>query len=247
MVSKRPQARYLAGLCSDTLVTDLLWTNEHRLSNCHSLASCQPSSSTMGQTQWRAPSWSWASPHYCREGAVEFAVEVSPFVSGERSRFTSVGVATFVNMVEAICEPATQDPTGRVSSGHLTVEGDVLHGSIRKSGNHAWIDPSRQETPPEAEASGTNSPWFKLQLDASLSPHNDVLAMHATFLPLATCMEVHYTMILQKVDSKSKPPVYRRIGMLKEKQSVTLGKGSIYRGLAFKKFKNRSRQVITIV
>ena len=89
------EAAYLAGLWRKNLVEGLLW---------HVRGSRTP----RRYTTYRAPSWSWASI----DGSVKYFTEHYQFRFEEE-----------VVILEAKCEASSLDPTGRVKSGHIILNG----------------------------------------------------------------------------------------------------------------------------
>lgn len=93
------ESKYLAGLWENSLLEDLCWH----------VASWRPARITSGRpTQWRAPTWSWASV----TGSVRFT--------------TSAGLLDPCQVLESICTPASTDPTGELTSGHLVLKGLLI-------------------------------------------------------------------------------------------------------------------------
>lgn len=124
----RPNARYLAGLWSDTLAQDLLWNfnNGGRLG--------EPYDYKELPTPYRAPSWSWA--------AVEGHVRVPYPSSGGGRR------EIMASILECVCNYVDDNPFSKVLSGHLKVLG-TLHrcqADIFKE-NNTWCVRARANAP----------------------------------------------------------------------------------------------------
>ena len=108
----RPSARYLAGLWSNSLMMDLLWSSWH-------VRDSEPRNSGLVKvdqkpTGWRAPSWSWAAQNV----AVRFPA--SPPKT----------MLTYLKIHSCETTPATLDPTGKISAGSLVVSGSLHDVSI---------------------------------------------------------------------------------------------------------------------
>ncbi|KAL0465131.1 heterokaryon incompatibility protein domain-containing protein [Neurospora intermedia] len=101
------EVRYLAGLWSDSLLTDLLWIAPYR----YLLDPQSIDGILRGNHEWRAPSWSWAA----RDVSVFF-----PRTGAERNGSTCE-VKALCNIVGAETTLATTDKTGRISGGQLVV------------------------------------------------------------------------------------------------------------------------------
>ncbi|KAH7627770.1 heterokaryon incompatibility protein-domain-containing protein [Sordaria sp. MPI-SDFR-AT-0083] len=115
MSKKRgPDVRYLAGLWSDSLLTDLLWTAAyvwilHRIDRI-----------LQGKDEWRAPSWSWA----VRDVPVIFAR------TGTETNGSTCAVKALCNIIDAEITLTTADKTGRVSGGRLVIRGSLFDASL---------------------------------------------------------------------------------------------------------------------
>jgi hypothetical protein len=97
------ESEYLAGLRRHSLSSDLCWMR---------IPSSTPTSPV--STQSGTPSWSWAAI----QSPVEFGQNLHDFPG--RS----------LEIIEAVCNPETKNPFGRVSSGCLTVRGSVLEATL---------------------------------------------------------------------------------------------------------------------
>lgn len=121
-MSKRrgQEVRYLAGLWSDSLLTDLLWTAPHKYV-------LEIDRILQGKHEWRAPSWSWAT----RDVSIYF-----PRTGAERNGFTCE-VKALCNIICAETTLATTEKTGRISGGRLVVKGRLFDASLYRD-----IEPS---------------------------------------------------------------------------------------------------------
>ena len=100
---KRPGARYLAGLWSDSMDADLLWLSTHEDSGRPSM--------------WRAPSWSWASI----DGSVTLPLGMWRHSPLEERR--NELVSSYYTLVEVTTSPLALDEMGGIASASLTIEG----------------------------------------------------------------------------------------------------------------------------
>ncbi len=100
---------YLAGVWSEELVIDLLWTIKRDGLEM----------TTHRAKDYRAPSWSWASI----EGPVEFS----------NFRLACVRPESIAcRVLEAEVTPSTSDPYGQISAGHIRVHGMVMKATLRR-------------------------------------------------------------------------------------------------------------------
>ncbi|KAF4446033.1 HET-domain-containing protein [Fusarium austroafricanum] len=111
MSSRRLDATYLAGLWSDSLDLDLLWINKDAMVPGKAV-NTRPS-------EWRAPTWTWASI----DAPIKF-----PFKDHTE-------VQIHFKVIHAFCKPGTKDKTGRVSRGSLTLEAPAVSGEITTAGS----------------------------------------------------------------------------------------------------------------
>ena len=107
MTRKRPGARYLAGVWSDSLEMDLLWTRWRRPSM---LSGIDGASAIR-----RAPSWSWVAI----DARVNFLNESTVRLKWVYSRILDITTTL-----------ETADPTGRVSGGELTISGQFFDATV---------------------------------------------------------------------------------------------------------------------
>jgi hypothetical protein len=109
---KRLRKRYLAGLWEDNLLEDLLWyASPERGQEEQRYYTRRPS-------EWRSPSWSWASV----EGPVQYIANTKAWRSG--IEFDAVVIA-------AECIPASADPTGAVLKGYLVIKRNITRTLLR--------------------------------------------------------------------------------------------------------------------
>ncbi|KAK3946651.1 heterokaryon incompatibility protein-domain-containing protein [Pseudoneurospora amorphoporcata] len=115
----RPSAKYLAGLWSDSLHFDLLWSSHYDY-----FVKVQRSPET-----WRAPSWSWAA----QNSAVDFPRGTDHI----RVFFTIQG-----------CEIGipTSDITGQVSEGSLVLSGTLYDAQLSRALKADWHKRWREVT-----------------------------------------------------------------------------------------------------
>jgi hypothetical protein len=99
---------YLAGLWRGGLVKSLLW---------HVKGPLEP----RRYTEYRAPSWSWASI----DSSVKYFAEHYQFQFFEN-----------VTIIEAKCDASPLDPTGRVNGGHILLSGSLAR--VRVSIKHGY-------------------------------------------------------------------------------------------------------------
>jgi hypothetical protein len=95
--------KYLAGLWSETLISDLCWHVRYE--------SWRPG-------EWRAPTWSWAST----TGEVDWQADFFERETVSRNRF--------VIIVDAVTTTKGNDATGELTSGILLLRGHGLTGTI---------------------------------------------------------------------------------------------------------------------
>lgn len=120
-----PDVRYLAGLWSDSLLTDLLWTAAYVWS-LHAIDRI-----LQGKDEWRAPSWSWAA----RDVPVIF-----PRV-GTETNGSTCEVKALCDILDAETTLATTDRTGRVSDGRLVVRGRLFDATLYRDIERPDPDP----------------------------------------------------------------------------------------------------------
>ena len=92
----RQGSKYLAGLWLSDLPRTLCWVTRGFPRRCNN---------------YLAPSWSWAST----DGRIDFSGRIFPQQPREKSS---------MEIMEAECTPAGEDPFGQVSDGYLVVKGD---------------------------------------------------------------------------------------------------------------------------
>ncbi|RSL42444.1 hypothetical protein CEP54_015481 [Fusarium duplospermum] len=106
MSSRRSKSRYLAGLWSDSLEFDLLWINKD--------AMVPGKTSNARPDGWRAPTWSWASI----DAPIKFPLK------------DHTQVQIHFKVLDVYCKPATNDETGQVRKGSLTLEAPAVLGEV---------------------------------------------------------------------------------------------------------------------
>ncbi|KAK3995233.1 heterokaryon incompatibility protein-domain-containing protein [Cladorrhinum sp. PSN332] len=130
------EVRYLAGLWSDELCSDLLWVRWALRSGYHLEVQAESEGNGVGgQTseQQRGPSWSW----------VKMNVRVV-FPEGVQ-RKVNVKKREYYRVLDVSTVLQTVDPTGKVSGGSLTVEGQLFDvqvvGRISTTAGDTGLDP----------------------------------------------------------------------------------------------------------
>jgi hypothetical protein len=108
------KCRYLAGLWEDELLMGLLWRLDGERRRYP-----RP-------TPFRAPTWSWAS------------TDNSIIMSGP---YYPKGNFFQMSVISVRCDLATDDPTGAVSGGQLTVSGKLIKAEYIYA-SHSLVDPS---------------------------------------------------------------------------------------------------------
>ncbi|KAJ8110836.1 hypothetical protein OPT61_g6419 [Boeremia exigua] len=96
--------RYLAGLWMTTLITDLCWNVPF-----HIIPQARPK-------LWVAPTWSWAS--------------LCEHVSYASCMYTNANEINHTEVLHATTEAAGHDPTGRISSGSITLFGPIQSATV---------------------------------------------------------------------------------------------------------------------
>ncbi|CZR56613.1 uncharacterized protein PAC_06502 [Phialocephala subalpina] len=105
-------SRYLAGLWDDNILEGLLWyAAPERGQEEQRYYTHRPS-------EWRSPSWSWASV----EGPIQYVSNTKAWTSG--IEYNAVVIA-------AECIPASADPTGAILKGHLVMKGNITRALLR--------------------------------------------------------------------------------------------------------------------
>jgi len=120
LINEMRDGDYLAGLWSNTLVFDLLWTRNRTTKSTNSAAS---EVTQQGDYQWpyTAPSWSWASV----DGPISYEW---------RHPMDKV----YCEVVDAICIPAGESMTGQVLFGYVKLQCQIVEGRI--NGRPATIE-----------------------------------------------------------------------------------------------------------
>ncbi|KAF2651700.1 HET-domain-containing protein [Lophiostoma macrostomum CBS 122681] len=106
-LARLPGSRYIAGLWSSSLLEDFLW---HIPLHRQGVVAAKP-------TDWRAPSWSWAS----LECKIDYPFTHLYTISHDiRASYSEIRVLEYV--------PAGDDITGEAKSAQVTILGPVIHG-----------------------------------------------------------------------------------------------------------------------
>ena len=113
MSRKRPGARYLAGLWSDSMDADLLWLSSDE--------------KTRHSTPWRAPSWSWASI----DGQVRLPLGSWRHSDLEERR--NELVSSYYTLIEATTSPLAHNEMGGLASASLTIEGTAFPAVLTRA------------------------------------------------------------------------------------------------------------------
>ena len=108
-----PEVLYLAGLWSDSLLTDLLWTAAY-LWSLHSI------DRVLEGKEWRAPSWSWAA----RDVPIIFPR------TGTETNGSTCEVKALCDIIDVVTSLATTDKTGRVSDGRVVLRGSLFDATL---------------------------------------------------------------------------------------------------------------------
>lgn len=229
MAAKRPGARYLAGLWSDSLETDLLWTR-------WSLRGRRSETDRLPMVV-RVPSWSWAK------------LKVRVDFPDENAR-TSKWV--FFTILDISTTPETVDPTGKVLGGTLKISGPMFNASVVC--RPMSVGEMAQDLPPDAVELGliiltskrpvwevSEDPWneeflifdngmeplgysrgvvqpvdaVKILLMARTRNWNSGYKIPTGYRDLTQVEEIEYALILQQCGSSK---TYRRIGMVVQKR-----------------------------
>jgi hypothetical protein len=125
MAKERPQAEYLAGLWSDSLEVDLLWMNYRCDYSGLRLPIPMP-------TKWQAPSWSWASTN----AMIDFPLSTQ---SGSKNSSTNATLEMCFTIRDAQTDLATEDPTGQVQRGSITITGRLFQVEFVEDGWPQYI------------------------------------------------------------------------------------------------------------
>lgn len=126
----KPQARYLAGLWSDSIGKDLMWFNPGLVS-------------TPLPAIWQAPSWSWASTN---------GITIFPSLDVEGLSLTGEVLQTYFSILDARVDLATDDPNGQVQGGIITIEAHTFEVELRCS----FTSPDEHVSSPSRNTSHSN-------------------------------------------------------------------------------------------
>lgn len=224
---KRPAARYLAGLWSDSLLVDLTWTYDAKIRNSID--------ASKANQEGRAPSWSWAA----WDGEI-FSRGPDPPDPGD-----SMGIRSLCTVVGAETITSTSDPTGRVSGGRLIISGQLIDAVFLrkvkrvKEVPYTWGHTLGKSTrvwiyaDPVPELYHTDIAGEYQQRDYSSLGNEDIKCLpfvryeYCTLPPLDHWYSHsnEYAMLLKRVEEDGPPEfrgrTYRRIGLLELRRSVT--------------------------
>ncbi|KAJ4354629.1 uncharacterized protein N0V89_006366 [Didymosphaeria variabile] len=114
------QSQYLAGLWRPSIHLDLLWLV---------YKPCRRPS------EWRAPTWSWASLEHEHQELLRFDSDPECLNSGKGSWFSLGRIGTedyapVAEVLDAVCLPAGVDPAGELLSAHVLLSTYVLQGTL---------------------------------------------------------------------------------------------------------------------
>lgn len=150
---------YIAGLWKENMIVDLVWrTQKPRLAS-----RCEP---------WRAPTFSWASiigrSHEGNRSSTSFdymdilrlGLEVRTDIRQE--------TIFYATLMETMCIPIGDDPSGRLKSGYIVLKGTMIKATLyRATLNGEWQVTAVGKGPYERN---TFSMDFDLDSDAAYSP-----------------------------------------------------------------------------
>lgn len=117
----RPRDKYLAGLWTQSLFTDLLWTvNLSAETTTAEIENPDEGNArpfvSRHASEWRAPTWSWANI----EGSVSYHISERDVVK-----------RTYANLVDTTCVSASLgDDTGELLSAEIVLEGRLMPGTV---------------------------------------------------------------------------------------------------------------------
>lgn len=216
----RPQARYLAGLWSDSLETDLLWHNYDSVGylDLQSYSNSKP-------RWWRAPSWSWASTN------AKVVYPLSDYYLGSSEHRGEI-LHLYSTVSDAQTELATKNATGQVKGGSIQIRGPTFEA--RSVGTRVGDPESDDSLSIVIEGKGQNLPSFfgtddKILFDFPADPFRSDMGVPASSqrqikcirmarirrgyrgpLAAASVEEVDYAMVVMRLSPST---VYQRIGM----------------------------------
>jgi len=194
--------KYLAGLWSDTIVSDLLWYRRDY------------SSSSLPE-RWRAPTWSWAA----LDGPVKYIDTIGrvPQVEMTNTLETRTSGAVIndihVQVLESFAQPAGGNRFGEILTAHLRLRGYLLpvqltRGASRGHGNRfefRYFGWTRNAVPFHAD--------YELELTEESGAQGPE-KISGYLLRLVTGEDNHeYALVLRKVSGEEE--TYERIGMFR--------------------------------
>ena len=194
--------KYLAGLWSDTIVSDLLWYRRDY------------SSSSLPE-KWRAPTWSWAALN----GPVKYIDTIGRVLPVRRTNTLETrtsGAAIndiHVQVLESFTQPAGANQFGEIVKAHLRLRGYLLpvqltRGASRGHGNRfefRYFGWTRNAVPFHAD--------YELELneESGTKGHGKICGY---LLRLITDEDSHEcALVLRKVEEEEE--TYERIGMFR--------------------------------
>jgi Heterokaryon incompatibility protein (HET) len=227
MAKFRPDAKYLAGLWSDSLEMDLLWINSRVGSECGKLDS--------RSSLWRAPSWSWAALN----APVIFPLSNTHYYRHDPNRGEMV--ESYFAILDAQTCLATSDPTGQVKSARLTICGSLFDATL-------WID--KQFSNPEMFLLSIDSvgkkvlqrhnvpdrvlfddPYDPLHLGSETNCSGEGISCmrmarvrHRHYFPYQEVVEFEYALVVYR---KSGSTDYKRVGMVVQERASELAEDLI--------------------
>jgi hypothetical protein len=204
------EGRYLAGLWSDTLITDLLW---YRLD----------ATTASPTAKWRAPSWSWAahdgpvryfdSPHFLESPDLSKSIGSTHSLKG-----------IFLELVDASTILVSENPFGEVSSAHISLSGFLIpvrvfdsrsmsSRSLGRRNRQARLRPGQYAFGFENDDSFSS---YIFSADYDLTHDNSFHESNYAVLSLAQDEDGDdYALILKCIQSSQQ--IYERVGMLNTK------------------------------
>ncbi|KUJ12377.1 uncharacterized protein LY89DRAFT_738165 [Mollisia scopiformis] len=178
---------YLAGNWTQGLVASLKWT---------------ASSGKTPTSDYIAPSWSWASA----PGGVTFVKEINP-------KYAVSGAHVWARLIEATCIPASTDPMGAVSRGHIIVVGPVI--AMKLTCDQEDLDYSQSDR--------QLVPWYLVKVNGVYSGERELTFLDAKMTldetmkmkdkeVLALMIDRMFSLILQR--SNTNDEAFERIGVM---------------------------------
>lgn len=222
--------RYLAGLWSDTIVSDLLWFRKDH-------------TTTSFPEKWRAPSWSWAA----LDGPIKYwdttgrgLAEVETISPVERRTSGNLAADHHVQVIAASTTPASHNLFGEIVGAHLRLRGCLLpvhltKGASRYHGNRfefRYFDWTRNAVP------------FFADYELGISDHEGTPVLEDSsgyLLRVVSDEQAHEcALVLRKTSEDS--DMYERIGLFRT-NNLYQHAGIEYRD----HFKDATPQELTLV